>query len=137
MRFIWIIYGYQNRGITGELQGKLWENHPRPWWLKCKRFHLVNKGVFLMYDNIHFQTLEHGSFFSENRRNQFVKKWHFLTNPENRIFLKIRIILILKTTLFTSCTICTYNLYCTKNTHYTHIARIAHYIHIMHIMHNI
>ena len=51
------------QGNYREITGKLWGNHPRPWWLKCKRFHLVNMGVLSMYDNMHFRTLKHWNVF--------------------------------------------------------------------------
>ena len=74
------------QGNYREITGKLWENHPRPWWLKCKRFHLVNMGVHSMYDNMHLHTSDRWNVFSENRRNQLVKNPDFFTSTCMHVF---------------------------------------------------
>ena len=74
------------QGNYREIMGKVVEEPPPPWWLKCKRFHLVNMGVVSMYDNAYFQPLEHRSVFSENSRNQFVKNPGFFTNTCMHVF---------------------------------------------------
>lgn len=74
------------QGNYREIVGKVVGEPPPPWWLKCKRFHLVNMGVVLMYDNMHLQSLKRWNVFSENSRNQLVKNPDFFTSTCMHVF---------------------------------------------------